>query len=384
MNIVKKLRQYPIVFLFLAFLMGFAIWDEFWPKREYSELENRKLEQRPSFSIESVLAKDPTQTWMSKYDTYTKDQIAFRDSWIDLKSRMETLFLKTENNGVWLGKEHYLFAKFVSLGESTRFYQNMDAIQKLCERHPNMVDVMIVPSASLILEEKLPFDVPIIDEDAYLDELSARLTGLATIYDERATLRSHKDEYIYYRTDHHWTDTGAYYAYSDYVSGQGLTPVSHDSVPLVTVDDFYGTNYSKARTYNALPDVITYPDFDNVLTVHNYDPAGNETTQEGPLYDTSAFDTRDKYKAFLRGNNGFSTIEGDGEGSILVVKDSYANSFIPYLTQNYKNIGIVDFRANNEKIDTILERGGYDRILILYSFQGFASDMYLAGRIAIA
>lgn len=384
MNKIKSLRQYPIVILFLAFLIGFAVLDEFWPKREYSELENRKLAQRPAFSIASVLEANPNETWMAKYDTYTKDQVAFRDSWIDFKSRMEALLLKTENNDVWLGKDHYLFAKFLPLGENTRFYQNISAIEKLCERHPNQIDVMIVPSASLILSDKLPYDAPVADENAYLDELSTRLAGKATVYDERDTLLSHKDEYIYYRTDHHWTDTGVYYAYADYVTGQGLSPVAHDSVPLVTVEDFYGTNYSKARTYNAVADVITYPDFDNQLTIHNYDPAGNEITETGPLYDTSTFATRDKYKAFLRGNNGYSTIEGDGKGSILVVKDSYANSFIPYLTQNYKNIGIVDFRANTEKIDSIIERGNYDRVLILYSFQGFASDLYLAGRIAVA
>ncbi|WP_367924910.1 DHHW family protein [uncultured Ruthenibacterium sp.] len=384
MNIIHKIRQYPIVFLFLAFLIGFAILDELWPKREYSELENRKLAQRPTFTISSVLEENPNNTWMSQYDKYTKDQVAFRDGWIDLKSRIEALFLKTENNDVWLGQDHYLFAKFLSLGESTRFYQNLSAIEKLCERHPDMVDVMIVPSASLILEDKLPYDAPVANEDLYLDELAATLSGKASVYDERETLRQHQDEYIYYRTDHHWTDNGAYYAYQDYIEGQGLTPVSHESLPLSTVDNFYGTNYSKARTFNAIPDTITYPDLNNILTIHNFDPLGNETLEPGPLYDTSAFSTRDKYSAFLRGNNGYSTLEGNGEGSILVVKDSYANSFIPYLTQNYRNIGIVDFRANNEKIDSILERGNYERILILYSFQGFASDIYLASRIAVA
>ena len=89
------------------------------------------------------------------------------------------------------------------------------------------------------------------------------------------------------------------------------------------------------------------------------------------------FSTRDMFAAFLDGINGFSTIEGSGTGSILVVKDSYANSFIPYLTENYAKIGVVDFRNFKYGLDSTIEKEGYDEVLVLYNFQTFIADTNL-------
>ena len=89
------------------------------------------------------------------------------------------------------------------------------------------------------------------------------------------------------------------------------------------------------------------------------------------------FNTRDKYAAFLDGNNGYSTIEGRGTGSILVVKDSYANSFVPYLTANYAAIDVVDFRNYNYGLDQLIAANDYDQILVLYSYASFTTDPYL-------
>ncbi len=376
----KYLRRYPIVFVFLAFLMGFAVLDELWPKRDFSELENRSLAQRPPFSLGSVLEKDTTKTWMSKYNEYTKDQVAFRDGWINLKSGVETALLKTENNGVWYGSDHYLFAKQLEIGG--KFTMNAGALQKLAERHPGQVDVMIVPSASLVLEDRLPAHLPAADEAACLDELARLLDGSATVYDMRETLAAHKDEDIYYRTDHHWTFEGAYLAYQAYVTAKGMTPMDLSAHEIKTVEDFYGTNYSKARRPGTPPDTLRYLELPNVLRVYKLQRDGTMLEETGPVMDTADLATRDKYKAFLRGNNGYSVLTGDGEGSILVVKDSYANSFLPFLTANYKTIGIVDFRDNANKLDAILEEGGYDQVLVLYSFSGFSTDISLASRIA--
>ncbi len=377
-KLYEKMKQFPIVAVFFLFLFCFTILDMLWPKRERSDLENRELAQLPEFSIKSVLAaKD---TWMSQYAKYTQDQIAFRDSWIDIKSRAENMLMKTENNGVWLGKDHYLFAKFMNIG--SRFESNLNAVKRMAERHPGMVDVMIVPSASNILTEKLPWRVPIADEDAAHDTIAQTLDGTARVFDLRDTLRSHAQEYIYYRTDHHWTTEGAYLAYQEYATAKGLVPFDCSKASKKQVSDFYGTNFSKARPWDAVADTITYYDLPNQLTIYSAKPDGSETAEPGPLYNDSDFKTRDKYRAFLRGNNGYSVLEGNGEGNILVVKDSYANAFIPYLTANYKTIGIVDFRFWNEKIDSLIERGNYDEVLVLYSFQGFMDAMTLASKIA--
>ena len=129
--------------------------------------------------------------------------------------------------------------------------------------------------------------------------------------DVRDTLKAHKDEYIYYRTDHHWTSLGAYYAYSQLCEALGLTPFDPAAHTALTRDGFYGTHYSKARTWNAVPDTITYYELQNALTIWNVTGPGQPTegTTTG-LYDTDKLNVYDKYAMFLHGNNGLSRVEG--------------------------------------------------------------------------
>lgn len=375
-KIIRGLRKYPLVLVFFIFLLGFSVLDALWPKRERSELENRSLAQYPIISVSGLL----TNKWMVDYESYVKDQFAFRDTWIDLKSLSETAILKTENNGILLGKDGYLFKKTFALDE-VRLTRNIEAIEKFSQRHPGIADVMIVPSAATILQDKLPLAVPLTHEDTYLDTIVSRLSPVATVYDLRPTLRAHQAEPIFYRTDHHWTSEGAFLAYEDYVLSKGLPVFDRQSVPAKTVPEFYGTHYSSARNFNVISDTIVYYDLPNTLTVY---PKPGVEGQPGGLYELEKFETRDKYAAFLRGNNSYSEIQGSGEGSLLIVKDSYANSFVPYLVNNYAKIGIVDFRQNPQKLDQILTEGGFERVLFLYSLDAFASDTYFTAKVAVA
>ena len=157
-----------------------------------------------------------------------------------------------------------------------------------------------------------------------------------------------------------------------------VTPFDPAAHTALTAENFYGTHYSKARTWNAVPDTITYYDLPNSLTIYNVTAAGQPADgQTTGLYDTDKLNVYDKYAMFLHGNNGLSRIEGDGTGRILVIKDSYANCFAPYLTANYAQIDVVDFRNYNYGLDQLIADNDYDQILVLYSFDSFKSDPYL-------
>ena len=375
----QKIKQYPVFILFFAALFGFMLTDILYPDRDVSELENTRLKQKPAFSFSSLMKNE----WTAQYGEYVKDQVAFRDTWIDLKSGSEMLLMqKAENGNILLGKDHMLFKKLFALTDSdaSQLPRNIKALTQFAQRHGEDVTVMIAPSASLIYPENLPFHAPMIDENALLDEIFAPIGGTgAHVIDLRAPFREHKDEYLYYRNDHHWTSYGAYLAYLEFCEQQGLTPFDIEAHEGVTVTDFYGTSYAAARSWNAEPDEIVYYPLPNQQTIWNV-VGENEFEEEhtGDLYDYSKFNQYDKYGAFLHGNPGYSTIEGDGEGSILVIKDSYANCFIPYLTANYEKIGVVDLRFFGYGIDGLMEHEGYDHALILYNFQSFKSDAKLA------
>ena len=343
----SSLLHYPVLVVFSLFFIGLFALDMVTPDRSYSELENTTLSQRPALT--QFTAKG-LNSYFTAYTKYVKDQVAGRDQWISLQSVVETTLLqKQQNGGILLGKEHMMFPRTYGLlsSEERTLPKNTAALTSLCQRYPGKVNVLLAPAASDIYKENVPANAPLLDEDSYLDQLSAAVQAAGgSFVDVRQTL--------------------------------GLTPFDTAAHTALTADGFYGTHYAKARTWNAMPDVITYYDLANTLTVWNVTAAGQPTEgQTTGLYDTDKLSVYDKYAMFLHGNNGLSRVQGNGSGRILVIKDSYANCFVPYLTANYADIDVVDFRNYNYGLDQLIADNGYDQILVLYNFDSFKSDPYL-------
>ena len=125
-----------------------------------------------------------------------------------------------------------------------------------------------------MLTDKLPAHAPVTDYTAILQVLAD--AGVDTT-DVLSALAAHSSENIYYRTDHHWTSLGAYYAYQQLCGALGLTPFDPAAHTALTAENFYGTHYSKARTWNAEPDTITWYDLQNSLTIWNVTGPGQPT-----------------------------------------------------------------------------------------------------------
>ena len=364
----------PLLAASALLLLGLAIANLVWPKRDMIELENRKAAQFPAFSIEALL----DGRWQSGFARWMQDQFLLRDAWINTqRAADEIVFQKAEEGGILLGKDQWMFTKLFTIDDATRQQtaKNVQAVAEFAARYPGKVTFLLAPSASVIYPEALPAGAPMADENALLDDIFAQVGESAAVIDLRAPFTARRDDHRYSRTDPHSTTNGAYRAYEQFCALKGLTPFDRDAHEAVTVEDFQGTHYSATRLWNVENDTITYYPLPNQMTIYNitgeaqYEPMTTEN-----LINTDKFATRDKYAAFLDGNNGYSVIEGDGEGSILVVKDSYANSFIPYLTANYEKIGVVDFRNFKYGLDSTIEREGYDEVLILYNFQTFIAD----------
>ena len=375
------LIHYPVLILFSVFFVGMFLLDCVTPDRTVSELENTTLTQRPKVTAQ-ILSSAGLNRFFDDYTQYTKDQIPGRDAWISLQSFVETALLqKTQSGGILLGDKGQMFDRTYGLvsSEERTLPRNIAAVASLAARCPGKVYVMVAPAASSIYPERVPAHAPLLQEESYLGQIQAAVEQAGGVYlPLEDALSAHKDEYIYYRTDHHWTTLGAYYAYSALCGTLGLAPFDLSAHRAVEVPDFYGTFYSRARTWNAQPDTLTYYDLDNALTIYTVTgpgmPAEGEVTG---LYDLDKLAVYDKYAAFLHGNNGLSRIEGEGEGRILVVKDSYANCLVPFLTANYAAIDVVDLRNYNYGLDALIAENGYDQILVLYSFDSFKSDPYL-------
>lgn len=358
--------------LFCAFLAVFLMAGAVSPDQSFSQLENRTLQQLPTPTVETVL----NGKFMSDFETYTTDQFPGRDAWVDLKARTEKAMGKQENNSVYFCKEDTLITRF-DTPDAQNVANNLSYVDQFAQKAGVPVYFSLIPGAAEIWSDRLPEGAPNASQKAVIDQAASTLKN-ALVYDTYSVMDAHSDEDIYYRTDHHWTSTGAYYAYKLLCDTLGLTPFNPSAHTVLTADGFYGTHYSKARTPDAEPDTITYYDLPNELTIYSVSgpgqPADGETTG---LYDTAKLDVYDKYAMFLHGNNGLSRIKGDGTGRILVIKDSYANCFAPYLTANYADIDVVDFRNYNYGLDKLIADNDYDQLLVLYSFDSFKSDPYL-------
>ena len=329
---IKRVPAFVILFVTLFALLLLSI---IFPKQTYSENENKYLATLPKFSFKSFW----DGSFETKYGTYLSDQLPGRSAWISAKSVAESFLLKTENNGLVYGKDGYLFPKFQSYDESTD-WDKLKSIHDFAMVTDTPVHVIVVPSAYTVLTDYVPSGLPAVDEREAMNKGLPILSASCNVIDVWDKLEDAQNDYIFYRTYHHWSTYGAYIAYRDYCEKAGLIPYNAFFDVANTAGDFLGTSYSKCKKVGTLPDTISYFPFDASITFDG-------STYPG-IYDFTKLTTRDKYAMFLYGNHAESLVESEEsrnkKGSLLIIKDSYADSMIPFLTTNYASITCIDPR----------------------------------------
>lgn len=362
-ELLKNIKKYPLIIFFGIFLYVLSIADLFSPQYEFSDLENRYLSKFPAFSLKTLINNEYTP----KVEDFTEDHFIKRNSWISLKSISETVLGKGENNGIVYGRDGYLFTKVLE-SDYTQRVKNASALAAFIEANPDFnINIIIAPTAPSVMTDKVKDGSPVNDASAVINQVT-ELAGNENVVDVTNTLKAHSDEYIYYRTDHHWTTLGAYYTYSDYMQAIGREPQSLDSIEFEYAEDFLGTHYSKSKNFNVEADTMSYIKNDSQVDIMG---AVNS------IYEYEKLETRDKYAMFLRGNNAYSSVKGNGDGKILVIKDSYANCFVPFLTEDFAQIDVLDMRFYMQNVNMLMEEQQYDEVLVLYNSETFDTDIYV-------
>jgi len=366
-----NLNSKVITSIFAAVIFGLAVLNLLAPKRDFSENENRMLAQMPKLSAETILnGKFP-----SGFDEYITDQFVARDFWISAKTMSEIALQKRSSNGVYFAKNGTLIEMFDSV-DISRFERNIGFLRDFSDRMQSglniKTDIMLVPSTSMILSNQLPPFAPEVDQRAMLDYAAENLPGFV---DTSAALTAKNSEYIFYGTDHHWTSLGAFYAYNYWRTQNGLAEKDITGYnTTVLSDDFYGTVYSKANTYTIPPDTIhaIYPkDAGKIQVDYN-----NENPPADSIYEYSFLDVKDKYSVFLNANQPIINIKTENENGrkLLVIKDSYANSFAQFLLSDYSEIVIIDPRYYKTSVYDYAKENAVTDVLVLYSIKGFSAD----------
>ena len=362
--------------LFCAFIGLFLAANAATPSREFSEMENRNLEQMPKLSVDSLLSGQ----FMKDFETYTTDQFVGRDLWIALKSSSERILGKHENNDVYFCDQDTLITRF-NQPDAAKVTENLTYVNNFVESVDIPVTFSLIPTQACIWADRLPDGAPNASQTGLLDQAKAAVPG-ATWADLYSPLWEHKDESIFYRTDHHWTSLGAYYGYTGLAEALGFTPVPLDTyTETIRSTEFYGTVFSSSGVRWVSPDTIsTYvPDTGITVTSYTYDSTGNQVEVPRSLYDTSFLSVKDKYSMFLGGNQSLGVVKtpNTDKPKLLVIRDSYADSLVPFLTPHFSEIHLIDLRYYKLSIADYIQQNGIDQALVLYSVPNFVTDTNL-------
>jgi len=396
-NKIKRYGDFFTAAIFLCLVFVPAVFFWVLPDNKISEDENRSLQQAPKLSLENLVSGRYT----SAMGKYYADQFPLRNALVGAKTLFSYAFFINENKGAVIAKDGYLIQRFDlysektiaekssdELGGALTFGENIEHIKNNCgyinafaENIKNLypeinLTVAVTPRKIDVMTNRLPKFFPAGRHEKYFEELSRHINK--DIYcDLLEALRSKNEEYIYYRTDHHWTTLGALYAYEALGETMG-----YDTEPLdyfeneVANENFYGTTWSKAGAKWIKPDtLISYRIagyYNYTTTIHG---AGEPKILQG-FYDREKLNTKDKYAYFLGGINSHISINDtkiEKREKLLLIADSFGQSLAPFLAMNY-DIEIIDTRFFNGNIHDFIEEYNIKNILVLPNMENLSTQ----------
>lgn len=381
---MKNLYKKIMVALFALFLTIIPILTLVFmspEKKPFSENENRYLAAFPELNFKSY----KNESFMNGFDKWISDRFFGREDWIVLKNKTDSALGKTETNGVFI--ENGMMMQIWRDYDESMYQRNLKAINDFVEKHPEIpAYFMLVPNAQEVYKNNVPKYAEIGDQKEYIDRFYSELKGFEGTIDAFSALMNRRNSYIYYRTDHHWTSYGAFVAYEAASQILGYNSRKYDDFTIEHANsEFRGTLFSKTLEFEITPDVIDYytltegePEV-KVSVFKNYDTETNQVIYDeyDSMYFRSFLQVKDKYSSFLGQNSPIVTVENKNaknDKSILLIKDSYAHSFVPFLSKEYTKVTMIDLRYINTDFQIMARLEDYDQLLFLYNVITFSED----------
>ena len=253
----------------------------------------------------------------------------------------------------------------------------------------SQVYAMAIPlSSGITLPDELFSDIPGSDQaQAEKDILAGMGQNVKTI-PLHDVMMSHRTEYIYFRTDHHWTALGAYYAYVQFCTAKGITPHNLSDYEVSQFPGFLGSFYNDGGKPDAMkndPDTVNAYHPVSATASMKYGDNENSTLTGGQvIFDESTASASLKYGTFIMGDNPFTVIENpevsNGE-SCIVVKESFGNAFVPFLVDHYQTVYVVDYRYYSGSITQLAKDKGVKDVLFVNNLSAIRGS-YQMGKLA--
>lgn len=291
--------------------------------------------------------------------------------------------IQTQNLGAIIvagdsGYEYYNFSKMLA----PRYIDSVSAIGERATLSGNVYAMVIPTSIDVTLDDALRSQVNSANQEKALTYFNGSIKNAIAVDTVYPTLRQHRQEYIYFRTDHHWTALGAYYAYTNWCNAKGISPVALSQYSTTTFYGFTGTFYTAAgqsSTLEANSDKVTaYLPFNNhTCTI---------TKEDGTVYNWNVIqDVKDygstlKYLTFIGGDNALTTIENQDNTSgdtCIVIKDSYGNAFVPFLIPHYSKIYVIDPRHYEGTLQEFCEGKSITDIIFISNISTTRNEIFI-------
>lgn len=394
-----------LIALFLAVIFIFSAAFVVVPDIKFSEQENRNLKTFPKASLEKIA----DGTYTAEMNEYFADQFVLRDTLVGLKGYAEALLCKGENNGVLLGKDGQLAVRFFSAYKSrlektndTDFYYESNVknavqnLNKYAENEERPVITVLPPRTVDVAVSAFKFP------DTSGEKLNECITSelkekcgfidLLPLFQEKYKA----GEYVYYKTDHHWTSKGAYLAYCEILKKWGMAEkiIPEEAFKKEQIKDFYGTTWSKAGFKFIKPDFLEIWSVGNenefettcFTSVIKRDENNQMKSVKEAYKSFSGWINRDylsqknKYAAFLDGTHNEQTVfkkDSDKRERLLIAKDSFADTLVPFLSQHF-DLVIINLSNGITDLSNYAKEYDCDRVLIVYNFENIISTGNLA------
>lgn len=293
--------------------------------------------------------------------------------------------LKDFGNVVLIGDSAYeLYSYSDKTADKYASYVNETAEQ--LRNVADVYDVVIPLSSGITLPDNYYDKISSSNQKTAIDNIIGKLSGDVKAVNMYENLMKHRNEYVYFRTDHHWTALGAYYGYEAFCDAKGVIPISLDRHESVEFDNFLGSFYNDTKKDKVLeknPDTIKayYPISPDTSMVYTTTKGSSNSWEV--IYDVSDYPSSIKYSTFIAGDNPFTVITNknlqDGS-SCIVVKESFGNAFVPFLVDHYEKIYVVDYRYWEGGLIDLAKEKKVDDVIFLNNLSMIRSD-YLTGKL---
>lgn len=364
------MKQKALIIVFIMYLSFFLFGSILKADEQFSEMENRYLAKKPAFTIKNLIEGKFTKG----IEDYCSDHLIMKDNFVKIKNESEEILHKIRYNGVYITKDGRYIQEF--LENTKRIEDNITFINNFAEMFGEQVTIqfLLAPTAAGVYQEALPKAALFDDQAETAERVAQLLNKRIEFINPFPALAENKTEAIYFKTDHHWTMQGAFLAYQELDKANQKKSLKDYNVKKAE-ELFLGSLYSKAPKYFIQGDEFIYYEKEQNKFSGFYE---TDAKREDSIFDYDKLNVKDKYTFFLGGNHALIKIVNEAENTaqdkILVIKDSYANSLIPFLAEDYEEVHLIDLRYYHNSVKEYMMGEKIKKILFVHNIDFLNSD----------